>query len=171
VYGVHGAITGSLPPQCDFKLGNLELEKHTFLALSVSIKLIDSSLLQLKKCYYFTFMPQDSMHLMEEVSGPGSRNYYLFGFFLPQGETVQKFLAQPSRQAAVKFFCLLLFEGTFTSFFNDKKSKRSNETVRIKVFLLFLLDNRRIRIQEAQKHTDPTDLDSDPDPQLWQAGT
>jgi hypothetical protein len=102
VYGVHGAITGSLPSQCDFKLGNLELEKHTFLALSVSIKLIDSSLLQLKKCYYFTFMPQDSMHLMEEVSGPGSRNYYLFGFFLPQGETVQKFLAQPSRQAGSK---------------------------------------------------------------------
>jgi hypothetical protein len=101
VYGVHGAITGNLPPQCDFKLGNRELETHTFLALSVSIKLIDSSLLQLKKCYYFTFMPQDSMHLMEEVSGQGSRNYYLFGFFLPQGETVQKFLAQPSRQAAV----------------------------------------------------------------------
>jgi len=23
-----------------------------------------------------------------------------------------------------KFFCLLLFEGTFTSFFKDKKSKR-----------------------------------------------
>ncbi len=33
------------------------------------------------------------------------------------------------------FLCLLLFEGTFTSFFNDKKSKRSNETVGIKVFL------------------------------------
>ncbi len=37
-----------------------------------------------------------------------------------------------------KFFCLLLFEGTFTSFFfKDKKSKRSHETVRIKVFLTF----------------------------------
>jgi hypothetical protein len=34
-----------------------------------------------------------------------------------------------------KFFCLLLFEGTFTSFFKDKKSKRSNKTVGIKVFL------------------------------------
>jgi hypothetical protein len=33
------------------------------------------------------------------------------------------------------FFGLLLFEGTFTSFFNDKKSKRSNQTVGIKVFL------------------------------------
>jgi hypothetical protein len=38
-------------------------------------------------------------------------------------------------------------------------------------FLLFLLEDKRIRIriQEAQKHTDPTDPDpdSDPDPQLW----
>jgi hypothetical protein len=34
-----------------------------------------------------------------------------------------------------KFFCLLLFEGTFTSFFKDKKSKRSNRSVGIKGFL------------------------------------
>jgi hypothetical protein len=34
-----------------------------------------------------------------------------------------------------KFFCLLLIEGTFSSFFKDKKSKRSHKTVRIKVFL------------------------------------
>jgi hypothetical protein len=33
------------------------------------------------------------------------------------------------------FFRLLLFEGTFTSFFKDKKSKRSNKTEEIKVFL------------------------------------
>jgi hypothetical protein len=32
-------------------------------------------------------------------------------------------------------FCLLLFEGTFTSFFKDKKSKRSNKTVGIGIFL------------------------------------
>jgi hypothetical protein len=32
-----------------------------------------------------------------------------------------------------KFFCLLLFEGTFTSFFKDKKSKRSHKTVGINV--------------------------------------
>jgi hypothetical protein len=31
-----------------------------------------------------------------------------------------------------KFFCILLFEGT--SFFKDKKSKRSHKTVEIKVF-------------------------------------
>jgi hypothetical protein len=34
-----------------------------------------------------------------------------------------------------KFFFIVLFEGTFTSFFKDKKSKRSHKTVEIKVFL------------------------------------
>ncbi len=34
-----------------------------------------------------------------------------------------------------RFFCLLLFEGTFTSIFKDKKSKRSHKTVEIKVLL------------------------------------
>jgi hypothetical protein len=58
VYGVHGVITGSIPPQYDINFGTLLREKHTFLALSVSKKLIDSSLLQLKKCYYLTFMLQ-----------------------------------------------------------------------------------------------------------------
>jgi hypothetical protein len=33
-----------------------------------------------------------------------------------------------------KFFCLLLFEGTLTSFFKDKNSKRSHKAVGIKVF-------------------------------------
>ena len=46
-----------------------------------------------------------------------------------------------------KFFCLLLFEGTFTSFFKDKKSKRSHKTVGIKVFLLFLLDDEGFGIR------------------------
>ncbi len=56
-----------------------------------------------------------------------------------------------------KFFCLLLFECTFTLFFKDKKFKRSRKTVRIEVFLTILLDDRRIhtsdwwiRIREAQ---------------------
>jgi hypothetical protein len=31
--------------------------------------------------------------------------------------------------------CLLLFDGTFTSFFKDKKSYRSHKTVGINVFL------------------------------------
>ncbi len=79
------------------------------------------------------------------------------------------------------FFCILLFEGTFTSFFKGKKSKRSHKTVEIKVFLTILLNDRRIRIrisdkwiriwiQEAQKHEDP-DPGSDPDPQHWSMGT
>ncbi len=39
-----------------------------------------------------------------------------------------------------KFFCLLLFEGTLTSFFKDKKSKRSHKAVGIKfIFYYFCL--------------------------------
>jgi hypothetical protein len=34
-----------------------------------------------------------------------------------------------------KFFCFLLFEGIFTSFFKDIKSRKSHKTVGIKVFL------------------------------------
>ncbi len=75
-----------------------------------------------------------------------------------------------------KFFCLLLFEGTFTSFSKDTKSYSSQKTVGINVFLTILLDDRRfrIRIQEVQTHLDPTD----PDPQhccakmfwIWNTG-
>jgi hypothetical protein len=36
-----------------------------------------------------------------------------------------------------KLFCLLLFEGTFTSFVKDKKSNRSHKTVGIKVFFYY----------------------------------
>jgi hypothetical protein len=47
------------------------------------------------------------------------------------------------QDAIKKLICFLkvfvhftvLFEGTFTSFFKDKKSKRSHKTVKIKVFL------------------------------------
>jgi hypothetical protein len=35
----------------------------------------------------------------------------------------------------IQFFCLLLFEVTFTLFFKDKKSKRSHKTVGVKDFL------------------------------------
>ncbi len=38
----------------------------------------------------------------------------------------------------LKFSCILLSEGTFTSFFKDTKSKRSHKTVEIKVFLTIL---------------------------------
>jgi hypothetical protein len=39
--------------------------------------------------------------------------------------------------------------------FKDKKSKRSHKAVGFKVYLTFLLDDRRI--QEAQKHVGPVD--------------
>jgi hypothetical protein len=56
---------------------------------------------------------------------------------------------------------------TFTSFIKDKKSSRSHKTVEIKVFLHFFAclgkdpepDCERMRIQEAEKHTDPTYAD------------
>ncbi len=48
------------------------------------------------------------------------------------------------------FFCLLLFEGTLTSVFKDKQSKRSHKVADIKIVLTFLLFDGRIRIREAQ---------------------
>ncbi len=50
-----------------------------------------------------------------------------------------------------KSFCgLLLFEGTFTSFFTN----RSHKTVEMKIFfLLFLLDDGRIRIRTSYKES------------------
>ncbi len=67
--------------------------------------------------------------------------------------------------------------------FKEKKSKRSHKTVGIKVFrdrriqirirnwsrIRIYPSDWWIRIQEAQKHVDPVDLDPDldPDPQHW----
>jgi hypothetical protein len=42
---------------------------------------------------------------------------------------------QDANESKKNFFSRVLFEGTFTSFFKDKKSKRSHKTVEIKVFL------------------------------------
>jgi hypothetical protein len=39
------------------------------------------------------------------------------------------------QDANKKLFCLLLFKGTFASFFTNKRSLRSHKTVEIKVFL------------------------------------
>ncbi len=50
----------------------------------------------------------------------------------------------------LKFFCLLLFEGTFTSHFKGKKSSRSRKTVEIKICLTIFVWWWR-----------------DPDPYLW----
>ena len=57
----------------------------------------------------------------------------------------------------LNFICLLLFEATFTSFFKDKKSKivGKSKQQESRVFLLYLHDDRRIRIRKAQKHVDP----------------
>jgi hypothetical protein len=44
-------------------------------------------------------------------------------------------------------FCLLVFEGKFTSVFIDKKSGRTHKIVEIKVFLTFLLVDGRIQIR------------------------
>jgi hypothetical protein len=56
---------------------------------------------------------------------------------------------QDANKTLILVFCLLLFEGTFTSFFKDKKSKRINKTVGIKFFFTILLDDRRTRIPKT----------------------
>jgi hypothetical protein len=77
-------------------------------------------------------------------------------------------------------FCLNIFSAYYClkvhlHNFPKIKVKKSHKIVGIKVFLLFLHDDRRIRIQshtsdkwirirEAQKHVDPVDPGSDPDP-------
>ena len=53
-----GAITGGLPAQCQLNFKSLLRERTTFVALNISRKFIDINLLQLKKCYYFTFLLQ-----------------------------------------------------------------------------------------------------------------
>jgi hypothetical protein len=50
-----------------------------------------------------------------------------------------------TKKFAYKVFCLIRFEGTFTSFFKDKKVIK--KSVGSRFFLLFLLDDRRIRIR------------------------
>jgi hypothetical protein len=72
-----------------------------------------------------------------------------------------------------KYFCVLLFEGTFTSFIKDKKSKEVTKQQFYLIYYFCLMKIRihtsdkriRIQIQKAQKHMDPMDPDSDPDSQ------
>ncbi len=56
------------------------------------------------------------------------------------------------------------------NFSKIKNPKKVTKLLESRFFLIFLLDERRIRIriQEAEKHTDPTDPDSDQDPQHCQ---
>jgi hypothetical protein len=44
-------------------------------------------------------------------------------------------LLDANKKLFTKVFCLLLFEGTFSSFFKNKKFKRSHKTVGKKGFL------------------------------------
>jgi hypothetical protein len=74
------------------------------------------------------------------------------------------FCHSPSRrQQKTNFFCLLLFEGIFTSFVTDIKSYRSHRTKGFSYYFCLMIAGRictsdeRIRIQKAQKHTDTTD--------------
>jgi hypothetical protein len=54
----------------------------------------------------------------------------------PDADPASVVIKKPTKTNFLKhFFCFVLFEGTFTSFFKDKKSKRSPKTVGIKVFL------------------------------------
>jgi hypothetical protein len=63
------------------------------------------------------------------------------------------------------FFCLLLFEGTFTSFFKDKKSQKSQNSRNQGFSYYFCLLIEGSRSGRAQKHVDPVDPDpADPDP-------
>ncbi len=73
-----------------------------------------------------------------------------------------------------KLFSLLATVFKVLYIFKDKKVKKSHNTVGIKIFLtifVMMIEGSgsipliRIRIQEAQKHTDPTD----PDPQSGSA--
>ncbi len=66
---------------------------------------------------------------------------------------------QLKRSSSSNFFCLLLFEGTFTSVIIDKKSRRGHEKVEIKVFLTFFAC--------LWKDPDPYKIMTDPDPQHW----
>ncbi len=96
------------------------------------------------------------------------------------GLRVLLFWAVTFKRCLQKYFFLQVvtrLQGIVTSFFKDKKSNRSYKTVEITIFLHFLLHDGRIRIlirtiklrirmriYEAQKHTDRTDLDPDADP-------
>jgi hypothetical protein len=58
------------------------------------------------------------------------------------------------------YFIYYFFEGTFASFYNDKKIKKKSQNSRIdtRFFLIFLLYDGRIRIRICSK------LLADPDP-------
>ncbi len=66
---------------------------------------------------------------------------------LGMGGTFRLWLSKAActHNSCYNVFCLLRFEGTFTSFFKDKKSKGVTNYKQSRFFLLFLHDDRRIR--------------------------
>jgi hypothetical protein len=58
------------------------------------------------------------------------------------------FKMQTKKNFFPNFICLLIFEGTFTSFFQDKNSQVTKQS-KTRFFLLFLLDDRRIWIRTS----------------------
>jgi hypothetical protein len=77
------------------------------------------------------------------------------------------------KQFFYKSFSAYYFLKVLLNHFSQVKSqKEATKQKKSRFFLLFLLNDRRIRIQEAQKHVDPEDPDpdSDPDPQHWLEG-
>ncbi len=70
-----------------------------------------------------------------------------------------------SESGLYQFFCLLLFEGTFISFYTNKKvMKEVTKVEKSRDFLLFLLDDGRIRIQIRIQIRIRTYWLTDPDP-------
>jgi hypothetical protein len=69
------------------------------------------------------------------------------------------------------FFAYYLLEGAFLSFLKIKIQIEVTKQQESRFFLLFLLGDRRIRIQEAQKHVDPVYPELYPDPQHCRHGT
>jgi hypothetical protein len=67
----------------------------------------------------------------------------------------------PSRKLLLKYQIFKSFPPVFRIHVQKKSQSSTYES---RFFLLFLLNGRRIRIREAQKHVDPVDPDPDWDP-------
>jgi hypothetical protein len=80
-----------------------------------------------------------------------------FNFIIDFQDANKKLICKKSFPAY--YFCKVLLH--HFSKITDKASKRSHKTVKSRFFLLFLLNDTRIRIQEAQKHVNPVDPDPD----------
>ncbi len=80
--------------------------------------------------------------------GSGSANPYLW---LADSDPDPAIFVSDLQDVFSTYFCLLLFEATYTSFFKDKKSLKITKQLESRFFLLFLLDERRILIRTSYK--------------------